>query len=294
MGAETMRLVLEIEGQAFALRCDVASAPLTVARLAATLPIRADLHCPKIAGSHIYWGAPFVAELETTQDVMHLPDGAFFFWPERQMLEVAYAPLQAETAAVTLLGRCEGDLAALGAIGRRLSQTQGMVPMFATLRAAEPVSAPAAPPVPAGLGGLRLRRDALWAACPTEIDAMLVSRAIMHPVGPLVFAVAEARGLHEILWWQYRAHLEDGTDWRAAAALSVRKAATRLRDFCHLAESAAALFLAEAALLDANVPADPVFEETILIAGRIANWLDFRTPWDRMNQAIRVALDAAA
>ncbi len=289
-----MLLQLEIEGQVFPLRCDLAAAPLTLALLAASLPMRTDLHCPKIAGSHIYWGAPFVAELEATQDVMRMPDGAFFFWPERQMLEIAYAPLQAEAASVTLLGQCEGDLAALGAIGRRLSETQGTAPMFATLRAAGPLPTATLLPLPAGLRELRARRDALWAACPAEIGVMLASRAIMHPVGPLLFAVAEARGLHEILWWQYCASRGGHADWRAAAALSVCKAATRLRDFCHLAESADTLFLAESALLNADLPAGPVFEETILIAGRLANWLDFRTPWHGLNQTARAALDAAA
>lgn len=290
-----MRLILEIEGQEFPLRCDPAGAPHTFAKLAASLPMTIDLHCPKIAGSHIYWGAPFVAELESTQDVMRLPDGAFFFWPERQMLEVAYAPLQAETASVTLLGYCEGNLEALGAIGRRVSEEQGVVPIFATLRAAEPWGPAPVPAAPPGLAGLRAAREALWAACPAEIDAMLASRAIMHPVGPLVFAIVEARGLHEILWWQYRARREEQAgDWRQAAALATRKAATRLRDFCHLPESAAALFMAADAFTQPGAGADDVFSEAILIAGRLANWLDFRTPWHALNTAARAALDKPA
>jgi hypothetical protein len=285
-----MLLILDIEGQEFPLRCDPTGAPLTVAKLAASLPMNIDLHCPKIAGSHIYWGAPFVAPLESTQDVMRLPDGAFFFWPERQILEVAYAPLQAETASVTLLGRCEGDLSVLSAIGRRVSEEQGVLPIYATLRAAAPQVA--ALPAPAVTARLRAARDALWAECPAEIETMLASRAIMHPVGPLVFALVEARGLHEILWWQYMAH-RDGKagDWAAAAALSTGKAATRLRDFCHLRDSAAALFLAAEELTLRSAAVEALFEEAILIAGRLANWLDFLTPWHTMNEAVRAVLD---
>lgn len=289
-----MRLVLDIAGEVFPLRCDPALAPVTLAKLAASLPQRIDLHTPKIAGSHIYWGAPFVAEAETARDVMRLPDGAFFFWPERQMLEVAYAPLQAETATVTLLGRCEGDLAALARIGRRIAGTQGVCPVFATLRAAETLSLPPAAPPPAGLAPLHARRQVLWADCPAEIGALLASRAIMHPAGPLFFAEAEARGLHELLFWQFRAHrAAPGDAWREAAALAASKAASRLGGFCHLTEAAATLDLAAEALRDPSLSAEPVFEEAILVAGRLANWLDLRIPWHAINEALRAALEAA-
>jgi hypothetical protein len=289
-----MLLILDIEGESFPLRCDATRAPQTIARLLASLPQRLDLHCPKIAGSHIYWGAPFVAAIEAAHDVMHMPDGAFFFWPERQMLEVAYAPLQTETASVTLLGRCEGDLAALARIGRRLSESQGVRPIFATLRAAEPLAVPPPPAAPAGLAKLRARREALWQACPPEIAALLASRAIMHPAGPLFFAESEARGLHELLWWQFRQFRAAPTQAvREAAALAVAKAASRLDGFCHLHESATTLSLAGEALRDPALPGEAAFEEAILVAGRLSNWLDLHMPWHAINEAVRAALDAA-
>lgn len=289
-----MLLILDIDDEHFLLRCDPAAAPQTLARLQASLPQRIDLHGPKIAGSHIYWGAPFVVELEAAQDVMSLPDGAFFFWPERQMMEVAYASLQAETASVTLLGRCESDLSALARIGRRIAENPGVHPVFATLRAAKPIAAVPAAPVPAGLAPLRARRAALWAECPAEIGTLLASRAIMHPAGPLFFAESEARSLHELLWWQFRAFRADRTPaWRTAAALAVAKAAARLGGFCHLTEAAATLDLAVEALRNPGLPAAPVFEETILIAGRLANWLDLHVPWHAINEAMRAALEAA-
>jgi hypothetical protein len=290
-----MLLLLDIEGETFPLRCQPERAPNTLARLLASLPQRVDLHCPKIAGSHIYWGAPFVVDVEAAQDVMRMPDGAFFFWPERQMLEVAYAPLQSETASVTLLGRCEGDLAALRRIGERVASRQGAYPVFATLRAAEPYAVPAQPVPPTGLAALRARRQALWSECPAEIAALLASRAIMHPAGPLFFAESDARGLHEALWWQYRQFRTDRAPaWRDAAALAVAKAAARLGDFCHLTEAAATLDLARRAFLDPLLEADAVFEEAIVVAGRLANWLDLQMPWHAINEAVRASLDAAA
>ena len=290
-----MQLVLEVGGDAFPLRCLPDRAPATFARLLPTLPQRVDLHCPKIAGSHIYWGAPFVADLEAAQDVMRMPAGAFFFWPERQMLEIAWAPLQAETASVTFLGTCEGDLAALRRLGERVALEQGARPTFAVLRPAEAQAVQPPPPSPERLAPLRARRDALWGGCPGEITALLASRAIMHPAGPLFFAEAEARGLHEILWWHYRRWRDDrGPAWRAAAALSLEKAATRLGGFCHLHEAAATLGLAREALVDPRLAGDAAFEEAILVAGRLANWLDLRMPWSAINEAVRAALEPTA
>lgn len=289
-----MLLILDIEGEQFPLRCDMALAPVTLAKLASSLPQRVDLHAPKIAGGHIYWGAPFVTELESARDVMRLPHGAFFFWPERQMVEIAYAPLQPETASVTLLGCCEGDLPALARIGRRISETQGVRAVYATLRAAEPLKVPPAAPLPAGLARLSAHRAALWAECPTEIGALLASRAIMHPAGPLFFAESEARALHELLWLQFRAQrAAPAPFWREAAALAATKAAARLGGFCHLRQAAATLTLSAEALRDEMLPAEQVFEETILIAGRLANWLDLHIPWHAINEAMRSALDAA-
>ena len=290
-----MQLILEVGSDIFFLRCLPDRAPATFARLLPILPQRVDLHCPKIAGSHIYWGAPFVADLEAAQDVMQMPAGAFFFWPERQMLEVAWAPLQSETAAVTFLGTCEGDLAALRRIGERVAREQGVRPTFAVLRAIETHAAEPMFAAPDGLATVRARRDALWAGCPGEIATLLASRAIMHPAGPLFFAEAEARGLHEILWWHYRRwRSEQEPSWREAAALSLAKAATRLGGFCHLHEAAATLGLAREALIDPLLDGDAAFEEAILIAGRLANWLDLRMPWSAINEAVRTALEPTA
>jgi hypothetical protein len=289
-----MKLILEIEGESFPLRCMPERAPVTMAHLLRVLPQRIDVHCPKIAGSHIYWPAPFVVGPETAQDVMRMPEGAFFFWPERQMLELAYAPLQPETASVTLLGACAGNLGALRRIGERVAAEQGVRTIFASLRAEQPAARAPEGPVPPGLAALQKRREALWRDIPPELIALMESRVTMHPAGPLFFAESEARGLHESLWWLCRRWRESrAVSWRQAAALAAEKAATRLGGFCHLAESAATLQAMQAAFLDPGVDGDTAFTEAILIAGRLSGWLDLLVPWHAVNEAVRAAAHRA-
>lgn len=289
-----MKLLLDIEGKTLALRCTPERAPVTLAHLLRVLPQRIDLHCAKIAGSHIYWPAPFVAEPEGVQDVMRMAAGAFFYWPERQMLELAYAPLQPEAASVTPLGVCEGELALLRRIGERVAAEQGVRPIFATLRAEHPPPSAPARPGASDLAPLRQRREALWRAIPGELAALMASRAMMHPAGPLMFAESEMRGLHEMLWWFYQ-RWRAGRDavWRRAAAMAAEKAATRLAGFCRMPGSAATLQALQTALLDPDADGDFAFIEGILIAGRLSGWLDLLVPWRRINETVREAADQA-
>src|SRR5690625_1754400 len=95
-------------GQRYTIALDHAGAPNTLAQLQEHLPVRIDLHCAKIAGRHIFWHAPFIAELERGQDVLSVPPGTLLYWPERQFLELTYGPLQEEAAQITVLGRLTG------------------------------------------------------------------------------------------------------------------------------------------------------------------------------------------
>lgn len=275
------------------IACDEARAPRTLAALAATLPSALQLHTPKIAGQHIYWHAPFVTDAEGGVDVMEARPGAFLYWPGRQFLELIFAPLQAETATVTLLGHIEGGLPELKALGARLRERHGEEPFEGTLARADGVATPA-PADDAIPADLRARREALWRACPADIAPMLASRATMHPAGPLLMAESEARVLHEILWW-VRAGLagEEPRISRRMAALACNKAAVRLRDFCHLPESADTLFRLEAAFGRDDIPLAALTDEAILCAGRLAAWLDLKIPWRAVNEAMRGALDGA-
>lgn len=288
-----MKLDLIVGDDRWRIACDTARAPRTLSALAATLPTALQLHTPKIAGQHIYWHAPFVEDAEGGVDVMEAQPGAFLYWPARQFLELIFAPLQAETAEVTLLGQIEGGLPELQALGLRLREQHGRRLFAGNLVPVEGVPAPEprSSQVPAELVAIRQK---LWSASPADIEALLASRATMHPAGPLFLAESEARILHELLWW-VRGGLvkEEPRISRRIAAVSCNKAATRLRDFCHLGESAAAIFALEAAFGRDEIPLAALIDEAILCAGRLAAWLDLRIPWSAINAATRAALDEA-
>src|SRR5690606_12344938 len=125
---------------------------------------------------------------------------AFLYWPERQFLELVYAPLQAETAEVTLLGTVVEGLEELATFAAELRASQDREAHYATLRQVS--AGPDATSEGASDGPQKLvaARKAIWRTCPTEIERLLQSRAIMHPAGPLFMAEGELRVLHETLW----------------------------------------------------------------------------------------------
>lgn len=287
-----MKLDFLVDDVRLQISCDLARAPRTLAALAATLPAALQLHTPKIAGQHIYWHAPFVEGAEGGVDVMEARPGAFLYWPARQFLELIFAPLQAETAEVTLLGHIDGGLAELQALGLRLRELHGCRLFSGQLSRADGAEAPATCPTPIPAELVTLRQE-LWSRCPRDIASMLASRATMHPAGPLFLAESEARILHELLWW-VRSGLakEDATVSRRVATLACNKAGTRLRDFCHLGESAAGVFALENAFRRDDIPLGVLTDEAILCAGRLAAWLDLSIPWSAVNEAVVSALDA--
>lgn len=288
-----MKLRFEAGGAHWLIACDPGRAPRTLEALAGVLPLRLQLHTPKIAGQHIYWHAPFVQEVEGGIDVMEAEPGAFLYWPERQFLELIFAPLQAETAGVTVLGRIEGGLAALQELGRAVRDAHGRTGISGRL-SPEGVGGPRRAPASDGPQDLVRRRAALWAECPAEIDRLLSSRATLHPSGPLFLAESEARTLHEALWWLRRLPKTEGeTVSRRMAALACEKAGTRLRDFCHLGDSAGLILDFAAAFRRADGPLPPLVDEAILVSGRLAAWLDLRIPWSSVNDAVRRVLDGA-
>jgi len=290
-----MKLDFLVDGERWRIACDVARAPRTLKAVASALPADLQLHTPKIAGQHLYWHAPFVEDAEGGVDVMQAPPGAFLYWPARQFLELTFAPLQAETATVTLLGQIEGGLPALQALGLRLREGHGVRAFDGRLVLADGEPVPAASPAPCLPEALVARRKALWRASPRDIEGMLASRAIMHPSGPLFLAESEARILQELLWW-VRGGLasEEPRISRSIAALACNKAGTRLRDFCHLGESAEIVFALETAFRQEEVELSALVDEAILCAGRLAAWLDLRIPWSAVNGAVRAALDGSA
>lgn len=293
-GTKPMNLAFDCDGRRWPIDADPSRAPRTLAALAACLPLELQLHTPKIAGGHIYWHAPFVEPAEGTMDVMQVPPGAFIYWPVRQFLEITFAPLQAETARITLLGHLGDGLDELAALGAALRQGQGRRRFDGRLSLAEPVPVRPQEKADAGLPAeLVAERERLWAACPAEIQAILDSRAIMHPAGPLFMAEGELRVLHETLWRIRERHGADPEAMlRFAAALACGKAAACLHDLCHLTETAQLLRQLEAAFGQADWPFLAMNDEAILMAGRLAAWLDLLIPWSDVNEAIRAAADA--
>ena len=111
-----MHLNFTAEGRTWPIRLS-GQATRTRAALLASLPLRLQLHTPKIAGSHIYWHAPFVEDVEGATHVLDAQAGAFIYWPVRQFLEITFAPLQAENAQITVLGQL--DAAEVHVAGQR-------------------------------------------------------------------------------------------------------------------------------------------------------------------------------
>lgn len=284
-----MYLTFTAEGRSWPIRLS-GNATRTRAALLASLPLRLQLHTPKIAGSHIYWHAPFVEDVEGATHVLDAQAGAFIYWPVRQFLEITFAPLQAENAQITVLGQLDAPVDGIAELAATLKNEQGHRIIEGTLALAdgEATGAAALPQLPDDLVS---RRKALWHAMPEDIARLTVSRAIMHPAGPVFAAEAEARVLHELLWWIRAGQPRyDDAVLRQTMAITLDKTATRLRDFCHMDETPALLF----ALRDAtqtDVPLAALVDEAILVAGRIGAWLDLLIPWNDLNEAFRAALD---
>lgn len=285
-----MNLIFSVQGQSWPVRMS-GQAERTQKAVLNALPMTLQLHTPKIAGSHIYWHAPFVEDVEGATHVLAAKPGAFIYWPVRQFLEITFAPLQAETAQITVLGHLDAPVEGIAELAQALKAEQGQKIFDGSLSYADKANTPEWPQssLPEDIIGAR---KALWMSCPEEIQHLTQSRAIMHPAGPVFAAESEARVLHELLWWiRAEANQTDQNILRHTAALVLNKAATRLRDFCHLSETSATLFRLEAAMKEA-VPFAELIDESILIAGRIGAWLDLLIPWNNVNEAFRAAVPA--
>lgn len=287
-------LYFEYCGQGHEIVLTDRHAPVTVERLVESLPQEIDIHCAKIAGNHIFWHAPFLAPLERGADIMTLPAGTFLFWPERQFLELIFGELQAESAAVNVLGVLSGDIEWLQALGEANRRRQGREMFTATLRHGTAMA-----PARAGeeaddgvLASLRSARKAAWRGQPAEIEALLERRGAMLPFGPLAMAEGEMRKIHEFLWrlWADEGSYSD-RDKAMIASAALRLAIDRVDGFCGLSEIGGVLREGLELLEGGQAPVAPTLEEIILYAGRIAAWLDLRICWYDMNE---ITLDALA
>jgi hypothetical protein len=259
------------------------------------------IHCSKIAGAHIYWPAPILEVLESGADIHALPAGSFLYYPDRQYLEITYDALQAETAAVNLLGRFEGDLAWLRDIGEENRRRSGQRILTARLSAEREGDAPpAAPDAGAATGplaALRRARRAAWAAEPEELRALMRREGLNIPLGPVVTAEGEFRRTQELLWRLWRNETGHDDALRAAMAREVLELTlARVVGYCHLHEAGAALRAGHAALVRPGTDVGAVLGDLVLYCGRMAGWLDLRVPWWEANEIARrnVAAEGAS
>ncbi len=285
-------LIFKVDGVEHEIELDGSHAPKTLAKVLANTPATIDIHCAKIAGSHIMWPVPFVERAESAADVLDMQPGSFFFWPERQYLEITYDALQAETAAVSYLGRLRHGAEWLRAYADRQRREQGR-----TIFTAELYLRDAKAPVdttPAGgsdlLRRIRDARLAAWEKQPADADALLARRGLNIPYGPLSMAEGELRKLHELLWrlWNQQGVRNDA-EKVAIAAFALEAAITRVGGFCHMLDTAAVFQAGIECLRAATDEVDEVLVELILFTGRMAAWLDLHICWWPINE---LTLDA--
>ena len=281
-------LVFKVEGVEREIALDGTSAPKTLAKVLAALPATVDIHCAKIAGSHIMWPVPFVQGVEKASDVLSMPPGAFFFWPERQYLEITYDALQAETAAVSYLGRVVGDVAWLRDYAERQRRGQGESVFTAELSVRQPkpdAIAPFEAHGDAAFQRLHEARLAAWDRQPADIEALLDRRGLNIPFGPLAMAEGELRKLHELLWrlWNEGPARADA-EKSVIARFAIEATFTRVSGFCHMLETGVVLKDGLDCLAAADRDVSDILVELILYVGRMAAWLDLHISWWPINE----------
>ncbi|KPQ14548.1 MAG: protein of unknown function DUF3830 [Rhodobacteraceae bacterium HLUCCA09] len=286
------RLIFDCAGQRATIALTDAHAPRTLAAVRSILPVAVTIHCSKIAGAHLYWPTPILERLEHGADIHALPAGSFLYYPDRQYLEITYDALQAETAAVSLLGRFEGDLAWLRDLGEDNRRRSGQRILTARLSAEGEGDAPPAVPDAADatgpLAALRTARRAAWAAEPDELRALLRREGLNIPLGPVVTAEGEFRRTQELLWRLWRN--DNGHDDALRAAMAreaLELTLARVVGYCHLHEAGAALEAGHAALGRPGADVGEVLGELVLYCGRMAGWLDLHVPWWEANEIAR-------
>jgi hypothetical protein len=289
-------LIFRCDGADHPIALTDACAPRTLDALRAWLPAEVTIHCAKIAGCHIYWPSPILEPLEQGTDIHSLPPGAFLYYPDRQYIEITYDALQAETAAVTMLGQFRGDLEWLRGFADRQRQEHGRHIFTARLllpdQDGQPLKPPDGPTDPAGQTTPRDRlaagRRAAWAGQPREIDAFLRRDGLNIPLGPTVTAEGEFRRTQELMWrlWRNPKGLDDAT--RALVACeTLDLTLARVVGYCHLREAGSVLSAGRDALRERDADVGAVLGELTVYCGRMAAWLDLHIPWWEANEVMR-------
>jgi hypothetical protein len=286
-------LIFEVDTRAYRINLTDELAPKTLSALKVNLPAMADIHCAKIAGCHIMWPVSFVERVESVVDVMTMAPGSFFFWPERQYLEITYDELQAESAPISYLGQMEGDVSWLRDYADTNRREQGQK-LFTAHIYMEGEEGPAHvdPPIMGDDSWARLRsaRQAAWIQPPADVQHLLDREGLMIPYGPLSMAEAELRKVHELLWrlWNDKARYGDEQK-KDIAIFAIEAAVSRVAGFCHMNDVGATLEYGMACIEQGEVDLESVLAELVLYSGRMAAWLDMRICWWPMNEITKDA-----
>lgn len=265
----------------------------TLAQLQAWLPAETTIHCAKIAGCHIYWPSPILAALEEGTDIHRLPPGSFLYYPDRQYLEIIYDELQAETAAVTLLGQLQGDVGWLRDFATRQRREAGSK-VFTAQLSLKDTAPQEKPPLPTGdtpWARVQRARLAVWENEPAEVARMLANTGHNIPFGPMATADGYYRFVQESLWqiWTTPTRLSDEAR-RAIAINAMEVGISRIGHYCHLSQSEALLHDAITVVTEAQVPLQDLLAEVIFYCSRMSNWVDAHIPWFPANELTKRAL----
>lgn len=286
-------LIFSCEGQDHEIALVDRPASETLRQLKSWMPAEISIHCAKIAGCHIYWPSPILAHLEDATDIHDLPPGSFLYYPDRQYLEIIYDELQAETAAVTYLGRLQGDVEWLREFAARQRKEAGSKVFMASLRLED--STPDSPlDVPEGDDPWsriqRMRRN-VWKAEPEEVARLLAGKGHNIPLGPMATADGYFRFVQESLWqlWNKPDRFSDAAR-RAATINALELGIARIGHYCHLSESEALLQDAIACVIAAKVPLQDLLAEVIFYCSRMSNWIDLHIPWFPANELTKKSL----
>ncbi|MBT6119549.1 MAG: hypothetical protein HOH66_16930 [Rhodospirillaceae bacterium] len=322
-GGEKPTLMLEAEGEKVAIALDTESSPRILLAVLERLPLAVDLHCAKLAGDQILWPTTVVMPLEGARSINDLPDAPFIYYPDRQFLEIIYAPIQDEEADVVYLGEASGHVDALQRLGEKVQAGQGNRVIRGRLsvggdgawvedfrrrvHAMAPDPRYVDRPGVDALGhfgrSVREAAEAMADAPPAEIMTMMRRRGIMLPAGPLLNAQGETRKLHEALWaLRERASAAGDKPLHSAiavddfvadaAAVLLRTAEDKLANFYGLHDAGGFAGRIADHFEETSEDARTMLDEVIVWVGRLDGWLDACIPWQAVNAAVERASDA--
>ena len=282
-----MPLEITIGSNRALARLDRDMAPATCDAIAGLLPFKGTAHVAKLAGDEIMVHLPLILDMERRSAVADLSPGAVAFWPERQVFCVYFGAIQDEDAEVTLLGHVDEGLAQLVSAGETLHSAGGGLRPMAGLSSPEPSGA--------GARHAEASRDAndpmhaygeIATEEPAEIRTLLGKTGVMRPVGALVYAEAETRKLHELLWLLRGALLTDGQLPSVTPAI-IRHFVRRLAGWYGLHDAGRVVSSTLQRLEDGpGTDSLPILDGLILYVGRLNFWLDARIPWDEFNEVL--------